>query len=772
MKKVFISFVLLAMLPLMAEADSYIHAYMQARKLHEAGDPGAIESMKQAFTKAIAAGDENYAECAAINGTEWLYHENKVAAAGAYASECHRAIEALPVLKLPAARQQIRRIVLLGYRERGLQAEGKIGAAWKTNRQVAELLRGKTIAIDADGPSITVAEVANLPRGIADSGWRVIEREAEYLDLAGRTNEAKVMLDDAAATIKRQWVGWSDQQRFYPGKVLATRAVLLDFLGYQTEAIAAQEELARLIIHRPTFVNSYVNLKMNLLRNQSQWSGPSEELLEQAKIISAQAVAKSTKLNVQTMIAKMELDLRNSQQALATLAKVAEDADSAYEAFYGKRDHLQARLKAGEKNLDSDFHAMLLEVRRQGNKRGEPTIYRDYGRFLLVNKRPSEALQMYREALRLTRTFGWTFHEAPLLTCLIECYYEMSDRAGMIAAMRELENYLSMHPELPMDRRFSAFTSLALFWSELGEVEKMQLAWDKASEAAKHIPEYQTRWVTPAHKQKILDAKGKFIGTQNDAAPKLDVQPSGLTSQGHGKDSIRAHFSLTNATARAIQGHWIITGAAVSVNHHGKTWNSENATTTLRIPDRIAAGDVAAIVPQVSAPASSSASVQVSWENEAQAAGKPSLWELRWGETAASQMILDASLLTSNPFRSLSLYHEVAILPHSAAFLPCRIKCSVPLRLEYYEFSSKELLAIDANGNGNISEEGDLHLVSKEGLAAAMLPLPATRKQTRLEVKLYSIDGKAPNPSGEEILLTIEVFRDNVWVAEAISKLK
>lgn len=757
----------------MAAEDSYIHLYIEATKLYKSGSPNAIETMKQSFTEAIAAGDENYAESAAINGTEWLYQENKVAAAGAYANECHWAIEAMPRLTLPAARQQKRRIVLLGYRERGLHSEGKIGAAWKTNRQVAELLRGNQVTAHSDGPSITVAEVAQLPGTLADSGWRLLEREAEYLDLAGRTNEAKAMLDEAATTIKRQWPAWSDQQRFYPSKALATRADLLDFLGYQTEAIAAQEELARMIIHCPTFIYSYATLKMNLLRNKSQWFGPSEELLDEARAISAQAIGKSTKIGMQSMVAKMELDLRESKEALAALAKISDEADSdgsAYDAFYGKRDHLQARLNAGEKNLDAEFQSMLLELRRQGNKRGEPTIYRNYGRFLLEDGRSFDALQMYREALRLTRSFGWTFHEAPLLASIIQCHFEMKDQAGLIAAMAALEKFLIDHPELPLDRRFSALTSLALFWSELGEVKKMQAAWDQATEASKSIPEYQTRWVTPALKQKILHAKSRFVGKELEAIPTVDVQPTSLTSLGHGSDPICAHFSLANAGERTIQGHWIITGAAASASHQGKTWSSEG--NSLRIPDRIAAGQVSTIVPQVSANASAGATVQVAWENENQPAGRASLWELRWGQTAASQVILDASFLTSNPFRSLSLFHEVAILPQSGAFEACRIKSSVPLRLEYYENSSQKLLAVDANGNGDFSEEGDMHLVNKAGQAAAMLPLPAGLKQTSLEVKLFSIDGKAPNPSGEEITLTTEILRSKTWITESVNKLK
>jgi hypothetical protein len=75
-------------------------------------------------------------------------------------------------------------------------------------------LRGEKITTTSDGAAITVSEIAKLPPQMEMYAWRVLEREADYLDLAGRTNEAKTLLDEAVTTIRTSWSGWSFKQRF------------------------------------------------------------------------------------------------------------------------------------------------------------------------------------------------------------------------------------------------------------------------------------------------------------------------------------------------------------------------------------------------------------------------------------------------------------------------------------------------------------------------------------------------------------------------------
>jgi tetratricopeptide (TPR) repeat protein len=514
---------------------------------------------------------------------------------------------------------------------------------------------------------------------------------------------------------------------------------------------------------------------MNILRNRSQWFGPSQELMDEAKATSSRAVSLSNKRNSQNMLAKMELDFSDSKDALQALAKDADDTantGAAYEAFYSQREHLIARRKAGEKNLDANFQSMLLNARKQGNKRAEPTIYREYAQYLLDNKQVFESLQLFGEALRLTRVFGWTLHEPALLEKIIECHYLLKDRVGMFAAMGELEKFLKDHPNLPQNRRYNAFATLAIFWSEVGDVTKAQINWDQALAMKNTLPEYQTRWVTDKMKAKILMPQSIIFGASAGNTNTVDLQPTSITSLGNGKNPIRAHFSATNRGDKTINGHWVISGASVSVTHQGKVWQNEDQSAILRVPDTIHAGHVSTIIPQVAANEDTKKTVNVAWENENLINGQSSLWEMHWGTSEISPTILDASFLSSNPFHSLSLYHEIEITKQLATCSPCRIKCSVPLRLEYYDSKSKDLLAIDANGNGDFTEEGDLYIVNQEGLAACMLPLRPGEKQSSLQVMVFSTSGEAPNPSGREITLTTQVFYKNNWATEAENILK
>lgn len=773
MKKIF----LLAFLSLsgiaQAASDNYIHLYEQAINQLKAGQPQAIKVAQRCFDMSIAASDDNYANAIAINGAEYLYKFDKIVDAGKFAEQCNRVLDEMPDPRLSATRQQKRRIILLGYQERGLQMDGKLGAAWKVNRQVAEVIRGKKVTAESDGAAITIPEILGLSLSLQESAWRLVEREAEYLDLAGRSTEAIKLLDEAAIVIKESWPKWSSGQRFYPTKVLATRAVILDFLGFRIEAMAAQTELEQMLANQQPSINSYINLKMNLLRNQSQWFGPSVEYLRSARQLVSLAEAVSTQKNMRIMVAKMEMDFRESKEALAALQKAHRDSDpsrSAYEDFYSQRDLIQARQRIGEKNLDHEYQAMLLKVRQQGNKRGEPTVYRSYGQYLLDCDRPGDALPMFQEALRLTQSFGWINHQSTIHISIIQCHYRMSDRAGFLAAIGALEKFLSTHPTLPDERLHEAHSSLALYWSELGEAKNMQQHWNAAIKAGESLPEYQKSWITPALQKKILLAQGSFSDKQQQDAMPLQVQPASIASYGQSNTNIRASFTVVNTTKSIVHGHWIISGATATVTKDGKTWNSHN--TELRIPDNIDPDETSILTPEVAQSSDSLAVITIAWESNNQKPGRASQWELKWGDVAESQTVMDASLLTSDPFRSLSLFHEIAIHPTSADAIPCRIVASQSLRIEYYDCRSQKLLAVDANGNGNFTEEGDLHFASKYGFGAAMIPLPVGAKQTTLEVKVYSADGKAPNPSGEKMTLTTEIFRNDNWISEAVNTLR
>lgn len=91
--------------------------------------------------------------------------------------------------------------------------------------------------------------------------------------------------------------------------------------------------------------------------------------------------------------------------------------------------------------------------------------------------------------------------------------------------------------------------------------------------------------------------------------------------------------------------------------------------------------------------------------------------------------MLDASRLEANPFRSVALFHELAIPDGDQVGIAFRLRSSVPLRFEYLAADTHELVAIDANGNGDFNDAGDLHGCGPDGVTAAIYPI-AARAQT------------------------------------------
>ena len=166
------------------------------------------------------------------------------------------------------------------------------------------------------------------------------------------------------------------------------------------------------------------------------------------------------------------------------------------------------------------------------------------------------------------------------------------------------------------------------------------------------------------------------------------------------------------------------------------------------------------------------AQVRVAWQNTGQTAGPAATWDVRWDPAATGSMVLDASSLEANPFRYVSLFHELAVPAGEDLGIPFRLRSPVPLRIEYYDSSSQHLLAIDANGNGDFTEPGDLHVRGPSGVAAAIVPVTPAAGNLTVEVHVFTVDGQALPSEPSSLLLVAEVYRDGAWVKEAEDILK
>lgn len=771
-------------LPLAVHAapGNYATEFHQAKKLEATDRAAAAEGMIRSYQLAVAAGNADYATAAGVNACHMLYAQGKAIDAAKLAREVILALDPLDNHGSPN-NDALRRVQLFGLMERGLLAEGRLGAAWKANRAAAETLRAKKVSADADGPSIDVEEAVHLQGELRSQGWRIIERESELLDLAGRSNEALDLLSQATTFIEDVW----DEQgalipaeRFYAFKLLASRAMLLDFLGYEEETILLQQRLLEMAEDYPDVAeNSRLNVRLNLLRNLSQWNGPSEEMMEEARKIGTQLKASGSGRGVDRLLAKMELNLRNSHDALETLRKegrTSAELGYLFDAVYADRDALAERSKQGEPGLDGEYIALLRKVRSQGNKRAEPDLYRAYGDYLLAQKRPAEAVGMFIESLRITRSFGWELHEPALLTSLFKARFASGDVAGARATLAELEAFLRDHPDIPAARRVAAETGRAIAYGLLGERAAALAALDLAREHGKDLPDYKKRWLTPEAEREILNP-APVRGTTPavpvaTTQPLPAVHPLSVTSMVPPDKAARSRFSIFNTGGSRITGHWKAEGPGASVNAGVLFFDASKPVTTVRVPASVGAGEMASISGRIAGASAGSVQATVVWENASEAAGPPATWMVKWDKASTDSVVMDASLLEANPFHSISFFHELAVPLGDEQGIPFRLRSPLPLRVEYYDSSSSELVAIDANGNGDFTEPGDLYLRGPSGVAAAIFPAPLDGGDRTVQIRISNLDGDPIAPSSDTLVLEAEVYRDGKWMKEAEDLLK
>lgn len=753
--------------------DDSRQAFDEAAKLRASDPEQAILGMRRSFELAVASGNVEMAAVAGLNVCGLIHAREQSVEAGKAAREI---IAGLNTLTAEEPFDAVRRAQIFGFVQTGLQAEGRIGEACRANRATAEILRGKNVSATADGPAITVGEVKDLQGQLRGLGWRAVLHEAQLLDLTGRTNQARTLLDESAVYFSNDWPSLTEHEQFYAYKLLGYRALVVDFLGYQEEAIAMERELVALAAGRTDLQASPAITEINLLYHVSQWEGPSQALIDQARELSIRSKALGATIGSARLLAKMEFDLQASTQPLEVIAQDLKnnlDQGNFLEATYAERDLLSRRAKSGEAGLENDFAQLLEKLRAQGNKRAEPNVYRDYGKYLLTQNRPADACIMYAEALRLTRAFGWTLHEAPLLVAWGNVCLAAGDLPGARAILTELDAFLRQHPELPAAKRVAAEIGRANILSQLGDEATSKAALDLARETGRDLPAYQLRLLTREAEAAVL-AKTPRLPKFGGKAFAPQVQPLEVVTLAAPGENARTRFAVANHSASRVHGAWQVRGPGiVKTAERSVTGVAGQPITTLKLPAAMAPGAESVLNLALSAAGvTDKAQLDVLWQTDETTAVANAAWHASWDPAAKNSTILDASSLQADPFRFVSLFHELAAPIGEDQGIPFRLRSPVPLRMEYYDAKTQQLLAIDANGNGDFSEIGDLHLRGHHGVAAALVPALPTAKNVTVEIHLFAPDGQAIATPPTALTLVAEIYQNGKWAMQAENTLR
>jgi tetratricopeptide (TPR) repeat protein len=670
--------------------------------------------------------------------------------------------------------------------ERALEENGKIGLGWQKLREMSDLWRHLSGVTPRPGEALRVDEITN--RELRSYAWRIIEREATYLHRCGRSIEALDLLD-AALVVANQDLNpeahWAS--RFYASKLLSQKASILDMIGYEDRAIQVMDRLIALLEAAPENNSRLAITRINRLKAISEWEGSSEQVVAQARTILEQEEMRTgrTDLGSQRVVINLELELKKDREGIAALHEIARQQRESglnIEAFMAERDAFIARADLNDPALYEQFNSALKEAHSRGDYRSEPRLFRRYGDYLMCREHYADAVSAYRNGLEQVQRFGWISWEPELRVKLASALWNAGREGDARKVLAELEAWYRRHPEVSAERRFTADRKRIWLLLAMGEMAK-----------ARSLLE-ATR--TFGRKTGLSELKLSYLG-EGIMADAFAAAEKSLPSVSEGNNGTM-HLAPGIIQTQAITGEpattrfYLIPQGALQrgkllVSGPGAALLPENEEVegamdygvafqftpgqpdgTVELPVELQVG-LALPVDLSTSAATDPSEFKFVWQ-PVEGPESAAQWRVTWGEAWGETLVMEAASISASPYHPVPILHTVRLAAsletdREVAF---RVVSPSPLRIEYRDSSTGQLIAADENGNGVFTEVGDLYpadAVPKGLPAAAILSVPKGQKTAPVEVWISGAGGR-PSPD-KPLDLSVELYDGTRWSGAA-----
>lgn len=131
--------------------------------------------------------------------------------------------------------------------------------------------------------------------------------------------------------------------------------------------------------------------------------------------------------------------------------------------------------------------------------------------------------------------------------------------------------------------------------------------------------------------------------------------------------------------------------------------------------------------------------------------------------------MINASLADDNPFYAISLFHDIYFRDVGKTLANFRVQTSEPCRIEIIDAFSHQLLAIDANGDGDFEDIGDALYADSNGDGYPDLKLSSTEDTKQIELAVFPQFKN--NREKREIEISLSFQSHGVWKTQAIDRL-
>ena len=383
--------------------------------------------------------------------------------------------------------------------------------------------------------------------------------------------------------------------------------------------------------------------------------------------------------------------------------------------------------------LETWLIRVLNHRRKMGSKFLELPLYEKYARFLVRCGRYQEALLIQREAVRLSSAMS-------LEKRLAKNQTEMTAIQKRIAQKKPTITPLKNSP-IPLA--------------------------DVSEEPPKTPPIQIVQKSTPT-----ATTGGTVM--QSSCGQEIDLQPTESLTASLKDEMATGQIYIINPSSTDQTGELQLCGSIRSPQWQNKNWltltaSPEFSITTNRQPLTLAAGESCVI--EISAQPSKGGEtndVRCVWIPQNQSGkSKTAQWNYCSDTTGKRTAIIDAHELQANPFYLIPIHHTIQRTDENAIqTVNFSITASSNMRIESYNAQTGELIAIDANGNGSFSDQGDL--ISSDKNLDNYPDITFKKGEKALTILFYV----KPSAFKQNQTLTIKRKTNTGWTIDAIDTLK
>lgn len=145
-------------------------------------------------------------------------------------------------------------------------------------------------------------------------------------------------------------------------------------------------------------------------------------------------------------------------------------------------------------------------------------------------------------------------------------------------------------------------------------------------------------------------------------------------------------------------------------------------------------------------------------------------WDIHYDEATLKRVqIVNWADAQYSALHALPFYQEMYIRKMDTPFQDIRVVADQPIRIELWDAQTRELIAIDATGNGSFEDAGDVIVYDANNNLFPEVFITEDNSVRALEILTF------PNESGnidKPIEIAVELSREGQWELQAINKIR